>query len=76
MSKEVVEAINDLTRVFIAINGKFENRAQAVRRLSALSIPPTRIAAILAMDVKQVHTVLTRLRQSKGKVAGGDDAQA
>jgi len=73
MSKEVVDAINDLTRVFIAVNGKFENKAQAVRRLSELSIPPTRIASILAMDLKSVHTVLTRVRQ-KAKSRGGNDA--
>jgi hypothetical protein len=73
MSKEIVDAINDLTRVMIALNGKFETKAEAVRKMNELSIPPARIAAILAMDLKAVHTVLTRLRQSKAK---GDKSDA
>jgi len=59
----VVDAVQDLTRVVIATQGKFESKADIVRRLTELSIPPTRIAAILAMPQKQVHSVLTKARK-------------
>lgn len=39
MSDQIVEAINDLTRVTIALNGGFGTKSEAVRRMAALSIP-------------------------------------
>jgi hypothetical protein len=65
----VVEAINDLTRVTIALHGDFVSKAEAVRRLSELSIPAGRIAAILAMDVSHVHTYLARAKKAAAKTA-------
>jgi hypothetical protein len=59
----VVDAVQDLTRVLIATNDKFESKADVVRKLADLSIPPARIAAILAMHPKQVHSVLTKARK-------------
>lgn len=59
----VVDAVNDLTRVVIAIQGNFGSKADVVRRLADLSIPPVRIAAILAMPQNQAHSVLTKARQ-------------
>ena len=58
--KEVVNAITDLTRVTIALSGKFETKADAVRRLSELAIPQTRIAAILAIEAKHVASILSK----------------
>jgi hypothetical protein len=62
---DVVNAINDLTRVMIALNGKFVTKADAVRGLYELAIPPTRIGAILAMEPKAVHTVISRMKQAR-----------
>lgn len=59
----VVDAIHDLTRVIIATQGQFGSKADVVRRLADLSIPPVRIAAILAMPQNQVHSVLTKARK-------------
>jgi len=39
----VVDAVNDLTRVVIATQGNFGSKADVVRRLAELSIPPVRI---------------------------------
>ena len=47
MNNEVVDAIHDLTRVIIALNGNFASQAEAVRKLNDLSIPSGRIAAKL-----------------------------
>ena len=69
MSDPVVEAINDLTRVTIALNGGFGTKSEAVRRLTALSIPPPRIAAILAMAQGEVYSVLAKEKKKKGKEA-------
>ena len=59
----VVDAIHDLTRVLIATQGQFDSKADTVRRLADLSIPPSRIAAILAIPQNQVHSVLTKARK-------------
>ena len=62
-AEAVVDAVNDLTRIVIAIQGNFGSKADVVRRLADLSIPPLRIAAILATPQNQVHSVLTRARK-------------
>jgi hypothetical protein len=66
MSQEVVDAINDLTRVTIALHGQFTTRAEAVRRLNDLAIPSGRIAAILAMPVGDVASVIAKAKKRKG----------
>jgi DNA-directed RNA polymerase specialized sigma24 family protein len=68
--KDVVDSINDLTRVTVALHGNFESRADAVRRLSELSIPPARIASILAMPLNAVHSTLTKAKQRVQKLGG------
>ena len=62
-SQAVVDAIHDLTRVLIATQGQFGSKSDVVRRLADLSIPPARIAAILAIPQNQVHSVLTKARK-------------
>ena len=42
MSQEIVDAINDLTRVIIATNGSFTTQSEADRKLGELSIPSGR----------------------------------
>jgi hypothetical protein len=61
--QQVVDAVNDLTRVTVAIQGNFGSRAEAVRKLHELSIPPARIANILAMPLNIVHSTLTKAKQ-------------
>jgi len=67
----IVDAINDLTRVMIAIHGGFSSRSEAIRKLSELSIPPTRIASIVAMPLKDVYSILARSRKAAQKKSGG-----
>ncbi len=64
--KDVVDAVNDLTRVVIALSGKFETKSDAVRALHALAIPSPRISAILAMRVEDVSSVISK-HKKKGK---------
>lgn len=71
----VVDAVQDLTRVVIATQGKFGSKADVVRRLADLSIPPTRIAAILAMSDKHVHSVLTKARKKVKNTEPADEGQ-
>ncbi len=69
MSREVVDAIQDLTRVTIALSGKFGSKSEAVRRLNDLSIPATRIAAILAMPLPDVTSAISKAKKAKAKAA-------
>jgi hypothetical protein len=69
MNEEIVEAINDLTRVTIALNGAFSSKSEAIRQLHELSIPSGRIAALLGMKQNDVTSSISKLK--KGKPAGG-----
>ncbi len=62
---DVVDAIQDLTRVIIATSGVFESKSDAIRRLSALSIPAGRIAAILAMSIGDVSSAISKANKKK-----------
>jgi hypothetical protein len=63
MSKEVVEAINDLTRVTLALSGKYSSKAEAIRALHALAIPSGRIASILAMKQADVASSIAKFKK-------------
>jgi hypothetical protein len=65
---EVVAAIQDLTRVTIALHGSFGSKAEAIRRLHELSIPSGRIAAILAIPQGDVTSAIAK---AKKKTKGG-----
>lgn len=60
MNEAVVEAIHDLTRVIIALDGKYATKSDAIRGLMELGIPSGRIAAILAMRQADVASVLAK----------------
>lgn len=64
---DVVQAINDLTRVVIAMNPQFETKSDAIRKLHEAGVEPPRIAAILGMPSKDVSSVITRDRKKKAK---------
>ncbi len=70
-TNDVVDAIHDLTRVTIALKGAFGSRSETIRKLNELSIPPGRIAAILAMDSKDVASTLSKAKKRKGKGNNG-----
>jgi hypothetical protein len=60
---QIVDAIQDLTRVTLALHGGFASKSEAIRRLSGLSIPPARIAALLAMPTGDVHSALAKAKK-------------
>ena len=62
-TRAVVEAIHDLTRVTIALHGNFASKSDAIRGLTELSIPPARVAAILAMQLGDVHSALAKAKK-------------
>lgn len=74
-NKDVVEAVNDLTRVIIALMGDFGSKAETVRRLNELAIPYGRIAAILAMNPRDVASTLAKAKKKASRsTSEGDDA--
>jgi len=62
-TQAIVDAVTDLTRVTIALNGEFKTKSEAMRRLSALDIPAVRIAAILAVPPADVRSALAKERK-------------
>jgi hypothetical protein len=71
---EIHDAILDLTRVSLAVSGKFATKAEAIRKLAELSIPPSRIAAILAMPLPHVTSALSKARKNEKKKGGNGEA--
>lgn len=65
---DIVAAVQDLTRVTIALHGGFGSKAEAIRRMYDLSIPSGRIAAILAIPQGDVSSVIAK---AKKKTKGG-----
>jgi len=64
---EIVLAINDLTRVMIALHGDFKSKSEAVRRLHELSLPSGRIAAVLAMRQPDVASIISKTKKTGKK---------
>lgn len=60
---DLVEAINDLTRVTLAVHGDGESKSEMIRRLNAMSMSPTRIAVLLSMAPKDVTSFTSKLRK-------------
>lgn len=68
-SDDLVDAIQDLTRVVLAASGNFTSRSEIIRKLSDLSIPPSRIARLLNMPAKDVTSALAKAKKSGKKAA-------
>ena len=64
--QDIVDAINDQTRVFITVQGGFGSRAEAIRKLNDLKIPPARIAAIFTIPPKEVFSILAKAKKKAG----------
>ncbi len=62
-NEEIVEAVRDLTRVVLALNGKFASKSEMIRALNSLSIPPSRIALLLGMKLKDVTSSLAKAKK-------------
>jgi hypothetical protein len=70
MNEEIVEAINDLTRVTIALSGAFATKADGIRRLHELGIPSGRIAALLGIKQNDVTATIAKSKKSGGASGG------
>jgi hypothetical protein len=70
---DVHQALVDLTRVLLATSDKFSTKSDAIRKLSELSIPPARIAAIVAQPLSSVTSTLSKSRR---KSANNSDSPA
>jgi len=62
-NEELVEVVRDLTRVLLALNGKFASKSEMIRELNSLSIPPSRIALLLGMKAKDVTSALSKAKK-------------
>lgn len=70
----IVDAIYDLAKVVLLTSGEATSKAETVRKLGEMAIPPPRIAMIMAMEPKDVHSVLSRAKgKKKAKVGTNGD---
>jgi len=65
---ELVDAIRDLTRVVLATSGQFTSKSEIIRKLNDLSMPPSRIARLLNMQLKDVTSAIYKAKKSGKKV--------
>jgi hypothetical protein len=73
---DVVAAIDDLTRVYLAVQGGFNTRSEAVRRLNAIGIKNSRIARILDMRSTDADSVLAKAARSSQERSKGANRAA
>jgi hypothetical protein len=74
----LIEAINDLTRVTLAVHSDGSSNREMIRRLHRTAMSPTRIATLLSMAPKDVTSFISKLRKLDGKrkAKGGGKAVA
>lgn len=68
--RDVLDAIQDQSRIVIALQGNFANTTDAARRLAELGIPPTRVAALLGKPVTHITSAISKARK-KSMADGG-----
>ncbi len=61
----LIDAIHDLSRITLALSGKFATKAEAMRALSELAIPGSRIASLLNVPLTSVTSTLAKARKKK-----------
>ena len=64
------EAMTDLARVVIAFSG-ITSKADAIRRMHLVSMPPARIAGLLSMPVNHVTSAINKLNKKSGENGRG-----
>lgn len=60
---DVLDAIQDQSRIAIAFREDFENKSEAARRLTNLGIPPSRVAALLGTPLGHVTSAVAKGRR-------------
>ena len=69
-STVLAEAINDLTRVTLALNSNGASKAELIRRLASAAVKPARIASLLSIPTKDVTSALNKHRKANGRGGG------
>lgn len=70
--EDVLDAVQDQSRIMIAFRKEFSNTTDASKRLAELGIPSSRIASLLGKPIGHVTSALAKAR----KKAGADNADA
>jgi hypothetical protein len=74
---DLLLAVQDQTRVFLALSEKYPTKAERVRKLGELMIPPSRIALLLGMPLRDVTSALSKARKrGAGNSAAGENPSA
>lgn len=70
---DLLDAIQDQTRVMIALGPEFTSKTESARKLSELGIPASRISSLLNMPVNQVTSTIAKSRRKSTKEETGHD---
>jgi DNA-directed RNA polymerase specialized sigma24 family protein len=70
---DLLDAIQDQSRILIAFQEEFANTSQAATRLADLGIPPSRVATLLGKPLSRVTSALAKARKRSGRAADGMD---
>ena len=60
---DVLDAVQDQSRIMIAFREEFSNKTEAARRLADLGIPPSRVASLLGKPLSHVTSALAKARK-------------
>jgi hypothetical protein len=63
---DVLDAIQDQSRIMIAFREDLSNKTDAARRLADLGIPPSRVAILLGKPLSHVTSALSKARKKAG----------
>ena len=72
---DLLDAIQDQSRIMIALDGNFSNTTEAAKRLSELGIPAARVASLVNKPLTHITSALAKARK-KSLVADIGDASA
>lgn len=64
---DLLDAIQDQSRIVLALQGNFAGPSDAARRLVDLGIPPVRVAALLNKPLNHITSAMAKARK---KTAG------
>jgi hypothetical protein len=67
---DLLDAIQDQSRIMIAFREDFSNKTDAARRLSDLGIPASRVASLLGKPLSHVTSALSKARKKAGADVG------
>jgi hypothetical protein len=68
---DLLDAIQDQSRILIALHEDFQNTSAAAKRLVELGMPPSRVASLLGKPLSHITSALNKARKKSAPTTGG-----